>query len=166
MADRPASWRMPTRDQMEKMASAVGRGALPSPGVAPDDNLPPEYWQALLKDARADVDRPGPGSSGRLMRLSQIPWHLLRASCRRCARTVEIQKADAVRLYGRTRSGATSASACWTTRAPTGPGAMRKTAAGRRTTDGGRRWRRSTIPRPCPEVTARRSPRSSAAPAQ
>lgn len=91
---------MPTRDQMEKMASAVGRGALRSPGLAPDDDLPPEYWQALLKDARADVDRPGPGSSGRLMRVSQIPWHLLRASCRRCARTVEIQKVDAVRLYG------------------------------------------------------------------
>lgn len=91
---------MPTRDQMEKMASAVGRSAFPSPGLAPDDDLPPEYWQALLKDARADVGRPGPGSSGRLLRLSQIPQHLLRVSCRRCARTVEIQKVDAVRLYG------------------------------------------------------------------
>lgn len=91
---------MPTRDQVEKMASAVRTSALPSPGLAPDGDLPSEYWQALLEDARADVGRPGPGSSARLLQLSQIPQHLLRVSCRRCARTVEIQRVDAVRLYG------------------------------------------------------------------
>lgn len=99
MTDRPASWRMPTRAQMEKMASAVGRKAPPVRGLAPND-LPPEYWQALLDDPCVDGGRPGAGPSGRLARLSQIPEHLLRVACRRCGRTVEIQKADAARLYG------------------------------------------------------------------
>jgi hypothetical protein len=36
----------------------------------------------------------------RQRRLSEIPRHVLRVSCRRCERTVEIQTADAVRLYG------------------------------------------------------------------
>lgn len=100
MTDRPASWRMPSRAQMEKMAAAVGRKGPPARGLAPDDDLPPEYWQALLDDPRTDGGQPGPGVSGRLLRLSQIPQHLLRVGCRRCARTVEIQKADAIRLYG------------------------------------------------------------------
>ncbi|MBB4426600.1 hypothetical protein GGD66_005170 [Bradyrhizobium sp. CIR48] len=100
MTDRPASWRMPTRRQMEQMASAVGRRAPPAPGLAPDADLPPEYWQALLDDPRADAGEAGPGASGRLQQLSQVPQHLLRVSCRRCARTVEIQKVDVIRLYG------------------------------------------------------------------
>src|ERR1044072_1752301 len=48
--------------------------------------------------------RPDPlapiGSGGRL-RLSESPQYILRVGCRRCARTVEIQKSDAIRLYGR-----------------------------------------------------------------
>ena len=35
---------------MEKMASVVGRKALAAPALAPDGDLPPEYWQALLDD--------------------------------------------------------------------------------------------------------------------
>ena len=62
--------------------------------------MPPEYWQALLNDPRADGSYPSPGASGRLRRLSQIPQHLLRVNCRRCSRIVEIQKADAAQLYG------------------------------------------------------------------
>jgi|GEM_PF-1124641 len=91
---------MPTPKQMEKMAAVVGRNVPPKPGLAPDDDLPPEYWQALLQDPRADGGLPAPTESRSLLRLSQIPQHLLRVSCRRCARTVEIQKADAIRLYG------------------------------------------------------------------
>nr|WP_050991050.1 hypothetical protein [Bradyrhizobium sp. CCBAU 43298] len=64
------------------------------------DALPPEYWQALLDDPRANGPGPGPASSRRTQRLDQIPEHLLRVGCRRCGRVVEIQKVDAVRLYG------------------------------------------------------------------
>lgn len=100
MTDRPASWRMPTRKQMELMARAVGRNAPAARGLAPDDDLPNEYWRALLDDASADGGNPASATSGRLLRLSQIPQHLLRVGCRRCSRTVEIQKVDAIRLYG------------------------------------------------------------------
>jgi hypothetical protein len=100
MTDRPASWRMPTPTEMEKMATAVGRKAPPARGLAPDEDLPPEYWQALLDDPRADVSPRGLGPAGGRTLLSQIPQHILRVGCRRCARTVGIQKADAARLYG------------------------------------------------------------------
>ncbi|WGD52388.1 hypothetical protein QA641_00060 [Bradyrhizobium sp. CB1650] len=91
---------MPTPKQLEKMARAVRKNAPLARGLAPDDDLPPEYWQAVLDDAGADAGRPSPGPSGHLQRLSQIPQHLLRVACRRCSRTIEIQRADAVRLYG------------------------------------------------------------------
>lgn len=83
---------------MEKMALANGRKAPSEPALAPDDDLPPEYWQALLEDTRSDGLSPGPSRSA--LRLTDISQHLLRVSCRRCGRTVEIQKVDAVRLYG------------------------------------------------------------------
>jgi len=97
MTDRPASWRMPTPKQMEKMARLVGRKAPPVRGLAPDDDLPTEYWQALLADASADARRSG---SPAALRLAEIIRHLLRVDCRRCGRTIEIQRVDAVRLYG------------------------------------------------------------------
>ena len=102
MTDRPASWRMPSRKQMERMAkaAAVGKNEPPARGQAPDDDLPPEYWQALLDDACADEADPVARASGRALRLDEIPQHLLRVGCRRCGRTVEIQRVDAVRLYG------------------------------------------------------------------
>jgi hypothetical protein len=98
MTDRPASWRMPSVTQMEKMAAALSREAPATPALAPTDDLPPEYWQALLEDAGAEV---GPSRfSMAALRLADLPQHLLRVSCRRCGRTVEIQKVDAIRLYG------------------------------------------------------------------
>jgi hypothetical protein len=99
MTDRSASWRMPSIKQMEKMAAALGRKASVTPALAPDDDLPPEYWQALLEDAGSEVELPG--SSIAALPLTKIPQHLLRVSCRRCRRTVEIQKVDAIRLYGK-----------------------------------------------------------------
>ena len=98
MTDRPASWRMPNAKQMKGMASALGRRAPPTPAMAPYDDLPPEYWQALLEDGRADAMISKSLIAGR--RLTEIPQHLLRVACRRCSRIVEIQKADAIRLYG------------------------------------------------------------------
>lgn len=100
MNDRPASWRMPTPKQMEKLAraAAVGRNRPAAPAIGPSDDLPDEYWQAVLDDASADA-RPG-GSPIQKRRLCDIERHVLRVSCSRCGRTVEIQKADAVRLAG------------------------------------------------------------------
>ncbi|SDK11320.1 hypothetical protein SAMN05216338_108910 [Bradyrhizobium sp. Rc2d] len=89
---------MPTPKQMETMAAVVAGNAPQKPGLAPDADLPAEYWQALLNDPRAEA-RSAP--SGGALRLSQIPKHILRVGCRRCARIVEIQKVDAIRLYGR-----------------------------------------------------------------
>ncbi|MFK4536367.1 hypothetical protein ABIA00_004550 [Bradyrhizobium ottawaense] len=89
---------MPTPKQMDKTAALVGRNVPRKRGLAPDADLPAEYWQALLDDARAEA-RSGPSEAA--LRLDQIPKHLLRVGCRRCGRIVEIQKVDAVRLYGR-----------------------------------------------------------------
>jgi hypothetical protein len=49
----------------------------------------------VLKDPRAQAD----GAQTGRRRLAVIQRHLLRISCRRCERTVEIQTADAARLY-------------------------------------------------------------------
>lgn len=60
--------------------------------------MPAEYWETVASDPRLDAERPGP--SIRTLRLSEISRHLLRVSCARCGRIVEIQKADAARFYG------------------------------------------------------------------
>jgi hypothetical protein len=95
MSDRPASWRMPTPKQMEKLAADAARRRPPSAAAA-EAPLPAEYWESLLRDPRAGVT----GTQLRQRHLSEIQRHVLRISCRRCERTVEIQTADAVRLYG------------------------------------------------------------------
>jgi len=98
MTDRPAGWRMPTPKQMEKMAAVAGREPATARSGNLDDEMPPEYWRAVLDDPRAGAGPPSPAL--RAQRLSEIQRHLLRVVCRRCGRTVEIQKADAVRLAG------------------------------------------------------------------
>ncbi|MHC2623992.1 hypothetical protein ACVIW2_006024 [Bradyrhizobium huanghuaihaiense] len=90
---------MPTPKQIEEMAARVDKNGPPARALAPGDDLPPEYWQAIFGDVSADRGPPRP--SIRTQRLAGIQRHLLRVSCCRCARTVEIQKVDAVRLYGR-----------------------------------------------------------------
>jgi hypothetical protein len=75
--------------------SASGR-TLPRRTGGPEKPLPPEYWQSLLQDPRALPS----GLKTAHRRLSEIPQHLLRVACRRCGRTVEIQKVDAIRLAG------------------------------------------------------------------
>lgn len=98
MNDRPASWRMPSPKQMEKLAREAPRQPnreKPDPG--PGDPLPEELWDAVLAEPRAAGRPPLPIQQ---CRLSEIPRHLLRVECIRCFRIVEIQKADAVRFYG------------------------------------------------------------------
>ena len=86
---------MPTPKQMEKLAAeAVRRPSLPID--APEAPLPAEYWDAVLNDPRVKAT----GPRARRRSLAEIQRHVLRVSCRRCARIIEIQKADAIRLYG------------------------------------------------------------------
>lgn len=86
---------MPTPKQMDKLAAEAGRRTAAS-ATGPDSPLPAGYWESVLKDPRP-VATP---AQLRLRRVSEIQRHVLRISCRRCERTVEIQTADAVRLYG------------------------------------------------------------------
>lgn len=102
MTDRPASWRMPTPKQMEKLAAAAGIVPRSSPTSSPGDPMPAEYWESLLRNPLADASPKLQGPPVRTLRLSEVPRHLLRVSCTRCDRIVEIQKADAIRLYGPT----------------------------------------------------------------
>jgi hypothetical protein len=87
---------MPNPKQMEKLAAEAARRPSPTAAAGPDAPLPAEYWESVLKDPRASAT----AAQMRQRRLSKIQLHVLRVSCRRCARTVEIQTADAVRLYG------------------------------------------------------------------
>ena len=99
MSDRPASWRMPGAKQMEKPPPEAA-GSIPlARAFGPGDDLPTEYWDAVLRDAYADTG-PGGQSLVRTLRLSEISQHVLRVSCTRCGRIVDIPKADALRLYG------------------------------------------------------------------
>jgi hypothetical protein len=93
---------MPTPKQIEKLAaSAAARGnAPPARTPGPGDEMPPEYWQAVLDDPLADARPRTAEPPTRLLRLSEIPQHILRVSCRRCYRILEIQRGDALRLYG------------------------------------------------------------------
>jgi hypothetical protein len=80
---------MPTPKQMEKLAAEAARRPA-NAATAPEAPLP------LLKDPRASSNRP----ETRQRRLSEVERHVLRVSCQRCGRTVEIQTVDAIRLYG------------------------------------------------------------------
>ena len=92
---------MPTPKQMEKLAAAAAAtgNTRPVRAPGPGEEMPPEYWQALMEHPLAEA-KPRTASPTRALRLSEVHQHILRLSCRRCSRTVEIQKADAVRLYG------------------------------------------------------------------
>jgi hypothetical protein len=86
---------MPSPKQMEKLAAeAARRPAIPV--TTPDDPLPVEYWDSILRDPRASAN----DAQLRQRRLAEIQRHVLRVGCRRCLRTVEIQTVDALRLYG------------------------------------------------------------------
>jgi hypothetical protein len=88
MTDRPASWRMPTPKQMAKMTAGAGRNVPAAPTPGPADEMPLEYWQALLNDASTDA-RPS-GNPIQKQQLGEIQRRVLPVSCRRCARTIEI----------------------------------------------------------------------------
>jgi hypothetical protein len=87
---------MPTPKQMEKLAAdrvRTVRSDEPDSGAP----LPKEYWDDVLRDPRAAGK---PWLPIQQMRLSEIPRELLRVECARCSRCVEVQRLDAVKLYG------------------------------------------------------------------
>jgi len=93
---------MPTPKQMEKLAAEAARReagppAVSSPTPGPADDMPDAYWDSVLRDPRGRTV----GVPIQQRRLSEIPRHILRVSCRRCDRTLEIQTTDAQRLYGK-----------------------------------------------------------------
>jgi hypothetical protein len=87
---------MPTPMQMEKLAADQARARY-SHDPAPDAPAPDSWWESVLSDPRA-AGKPWLPISQR--RLSEIPRHLFRIDCLRCQRAVEIQKADAIKLFG------------------------------------------------------------------
>jgi hypothetical protein len=87
---------MPTPEQMEKLASDRLR-TVRSGDPGPDGPLLKEYWDDVLRDPRGAGK---PWLPIQQMRLSEIPRELLRVECARCSRCVEIQRLDAVKLYG------------------------------------------------------------------
>jgi hypothetical protein len=87
---------MPNPKRMEKLAGERPR-AQPVSEPAPDASPPAEWWDSVLADPRAAGK---PWFPIQQRRLSEIPRELLRVECLRCLRVVEIQRLDAIRLYG------------------------------------------------------------------
>lgn len=90
MSNWSAYWRMPSPKQFEKMAREQRQAEAPN-------SEPDGWWDSVLSDPRAAG---APRLPIHQMRLNEIPRDVLRVECARCARIVEIQKADALRLYG------------------------------------------------------------------
>ncbi|WP_249142338.1 hypothetical protein [Bradyrhizobium sp. AUGA SZCCT0160] len=82
-------------DLAEQRRQAVRPDA--TPGPAPADPIPDELWTSLLTDSRAAGK---PRAAIQHCRLADIGQHVLRVECQRCVRIVEIQTADAIRLFG------------------------------------------------------------------
>ena len=115
---------MPNREQMEKLA----RDRLAAIETAPDDTPPDAWCDSVLSDPSA-AGKPWLPIQQR--RLSEIPRHLLRVECLRCSRIVEIQKADAIRLYGPHAVYKDVGQALLDGGCQTGPAGLKRTAAGR-----------------------------------
>ena len=95
---RVADWRFPSEKQARAdETSRLMQAASAAPDPAPDQELPDNYWDALLSDSRA---RGRPALPIEQRRLSEILPYVLRVECDKCFRIIEIQTSDAVRLYG------------------------------------------------------------------
>ena len=89
---------MPSPKQMEKLArERRARDNGEPTEVTPDQPPPAEWWDSVLTDPRA-AGKPWLPIEQR--RLSEVPRELLRLECLKCLRCIEIQRADAIRLYG------------------------------------------------------------------
>ena len=88
---RPADWRFPNEKQARAEETARRMRDAASPGRSDEEC----WWDAVLADPHAATPRPSPSRT-----LGEIRSDLLRVECLRCFRIVEIQRLDAVRLYG------------------------------------------------------------------
>ena len=87
---------MPTRRQMEKLVLDTPRTP-ESSDIGPASQPRDERSSSVLADPRAAGK---PWLPIQQLRLSEIPRELLRVECLCCFRCVEIQRLDAIRLYG------------------------------------------------------------------
>jgi hypothetical protein len=99
---RPAQFDFPSRKAVEKTIHSMdGRLAPPQPPTATDPgpagDPPSAWWDAVLNDRRA---RSRPAVPIQDQRLIDIQPEVLRIERLRCFRIVEIQRLDAIRLYG------------------------------------------------------------------
>ena len=127
MTDRPASWRMPTPKQMEKLAAEAARRPGPS-AAAPDAPLPAEYWESVLKDPRAGATGPRCGSDV-FRKFSATFCVSPAAAASEPWKSKLPMQSDCMAA---TRSGRMSRSGCSTTPASSALAGMKKTGAGQR----------------------------------
>jgi hypothetical protein len=81
--------------QQNVVSEVVSQAATATP-AGPGDPMPEAYWQSVLSEP---VARSAPGVPIQALRLADIRRPVLRVTCRRCDRILEIQTADAKRLY-------------------------------------------------------------------
>jgi hypothetical protein len=108
---RAADWRFPNEKQAraEETLRRMQHGPDDTRSGSNEDPAPSSYqsaapatdddawWTSVLSDPRAKGRPPLPIQQ---RRLSEISRQMLRAECDKCGRLVEIQTADAVKLFG------------------------------------------------------------------
>jgi hypothetical protein len=77
MTNHSAGWRVPTPEQLARMAAEHERAAPSHPEQVPDDT-PPGWWDAVLDDPRAAG---APWLPIEQRRLSEVPRHVLHVEC-------------------------------------------------------------------------------------
>ena len=163
MTDRPASWRMPTPKQMEKLAAGGRQPEAPHCGsgrAAPAPNTG-NRSSAILAPRQTGAQSP----------FGRCAVRNSRATCCGFLPPMRPDRRDPDRrrspaCMAPMRSGRTSRSACSTTPASSAPAGMKKTAVGQGSSSHRRPpadvpsiwmsgWRRSITLRPYPEAIAR-----------
>jgi hypothetical protein len=105
---RPASWLYPKPKEIEKLAARMRSPAPAAPDPGPGGAPPEAWWDSVFGDPRVTGERFETGdrsgqrfeTSGKNLRLGDIRREVLRVECLRCFRIVEIQRLDAIKLYG------------------------------------------------------------------
>ena len=160
MTDRPASWRMPTPKQMEKLAvqAARRRGRPLPPRMRPFRPNTGNRYSKTLAPAR-----PGPRCGSDVFRkFSATSCASPAAAASGPSKSRPPMRSDCMAA---TRSGKTSRSDCSTTPVNSAPEDTKKTGAGRDSTSPSRHpslvcawmsgWRQNTTPRRCQAETER-----------